>query len=264
MQTGTRQSTSGKATTLIVALFASGLIVILLACAAYALTPQLVNALVPTPTAHEAASWAIVQIPRLDDTATPPPTATPTETATPSPIPTSTATFTPSPTDTITPSPTEEPPSPTPTESTTPPAPAPTSAIEAPAGVDVPSTGQFIVVSIDQQRMYAYQDGQLVFSFVVSTGSGNSTRTGAFPILDKIPTAYADNWNFWMPHWMGIYWVGNLENGIHAWPVLPGGGLLWANSLGTPVSYGCVVLSTSDAQLLFDWAQVGTIVRIVR
>jgi lipoprotein-anchoring transpeptidase ErfK/SrfK len=112
--------------------------------------------------------------------------------------------------------------------------------------------------------MYAYQDGQPVFSFVVSTGSGNSTRRGTFPILDKLPNAYADNWNFWMPDWMGIYWVGNLENGIHAVPVLPGGGRLWEHSLGTPASYGCVVLGVNDAQQLYDWAEVGTVVRIVR
>ncbi len=264
MPTRTRQSSSTRAATLVVGLFTSGLIVILLACAAYALTPGLVRALVPTPTASDPASWAVVQIPRLDDTATALPTLSPTATATETPIPTATATFTPAPTNTITPTPTEAPPTPTPTASATDAPPAPTSTGAAPDGTDIPSSGQYILVSISQQHMYAYQDGQLVFSVVVSTGSGNSTRTGTFPILDKIPNAYADNWNFWMPDWMGIYWVGNLENGIHAWPELPGGGLLWESSLGTPVSYGCVVLSTSDAQQLFDWAQVGTIVRIVR
>ncbi len=263
MRSGIRQSSRTKFPTLMIGLFTSGLIVILLACAAYALTPQWVNALVPTPTARDSISWAIVQIPRLDDTATPLPTETASATPTETTVPTATATSTAAPTDTPAPSPTPAPPTLSPTASATNPPQPPTSTVGAPGGVEIPTSGQYILVSIDQQHMYAYQDGQLVFSFVVSTGSGNSTRTGTFPILDKIPNAYADNWNFWMPDWMGIYWVGNLENGIHAWPVLPGGGLLWSDSLGTPISYGCVVLSTSDARLLFDWAQVGTVVRIV-
>lgn len=263
MRSGNRTFSTTRASTLIVALFTSGLIVILLACAAYALTPQWVNALVPTATAREALSWAVVQIPRLDDTATPLPTETATATATETTVPTATATFTSAPTDTITPSPTQAPPTLTPPASATNLPQVPTGTVGIPDGADIPSSGQYILVSINQQHLYAYQDGQVVFSFVVSTGSGNSTRTGTFPILDKIPNAYADNWNFWMPDWMGIYWVGNLENGIHAWPVLPGGGLLWSNALGSPVSYGCVVLSTDDARQLFDWAQVGTIVRII-
>lgn len=253
--------TSGNASaTLLVGLLTSGLVLILFACAAYSLTPQLVNARAQLPTADDPASWAVVRIPRLDDTATPAPTDIPTETPTATPVPTDTPTSTPLPTDTITPSPTPAPPTETPTT-------APPTAIVTmtpPGGVTIPESGKYIVVSISQQRMYAYQDGQLVYSFVVSTGSGNSTRTGTFPILDKIPNAYADNWNFWMPDWMGIYWVGNLEDGIHAVPVLPGGGRLWEDALGSPVSYGCVVLGTNDAQLLFDWAEVGTIVRIVR
>ncbi len=245
-----------RAAGLLFALFISGLIVVLFACGAYALTPGLVSALAPTPTLDQPAAWAIVEIPKATDTPIPVPTLTPTI----APSPTPTPTFTPQPTDTLAPSPTLPPPTPTLTASP----PAGTQTYGPPNGVNIPATGQYILVSISQQRMYAYQDGQLVFSCVVSTGSGNSTRTGTFPILDKIPNAYADNWNFWMPDWMGIYWVGNLEDGIHAVPVLPGGGRLWEDSLGTPVSYGCVVLGQNDAQQLFDWAQIGTVVKIIR
>jgi lipoprotein-anchoring transpeptidase ErfK/SrfK len=242
-----------RAAGLLFALFTSGLILILVAFTAYALTPGLVSAVVPSPTSASPVSWAVVQIAKTTDTPTLVPTSSPTATPTFTPEPTYTST--PSPTDTITPSPTQPPPTATMT-------PAPTAAPPDPGSI--PATGKYILVSISQQQMYAYENGQLAFSFVVSTGSGNSTRTGTFPILDKLPNAYADNWNFWMPDWMGIYWVGNLENGIHAVPVLPGGGRLWENSLGTPVSYGCVVLGVNDAQQLFDWAEIGTVVRIVR
>ena len=91
---------------------------------------------------------------------------------------------------------------------------------------------------------------------------GNSTRVGNFSVLNKIPNAYGANWNIWMPNWLGIYWSGSLQNGIHALPILPGGGTLWAGYLGTPISYGCVVLGTFDAQVLYNWVDVGTPVEI--
>jgi hypothetical protein len=65
-----------------------------------------------------------------------------------------------------------------------------------------------------------------------------------------------------MPHWLGIYWAGSLENGIHALPILPNGQRLWEGYLGTPVSYGCVILGTQEARTLYSWAEVGTSVII--
>jgi lipoprotein-anchoring transpeptidase ErfK/SrfK len=124
------------------------------------------------------------------------------------------------------------------------------------------STGKYILVSISEQHLYAYQDGQLVYSFIASTGMGNSTRVGTFHVLDKIPNAYGANWNIWMPDWLGIYWSGSLENGIHALPILPGGARLWSGYLGTPISFGCVVLGVDDALQLYNWVDVGTPVEI--
>ena len=129
------------------------------------------------------------------------------------------------------------------------------------AGATNPS-GKYVLVSISGQHLYAYENDQLVYSFVASTGMGNSTRVGSFRILDKIPSAYGANWGIWMPNWMGIYWSGTLENGIHALPILPGGGRLWAGYLGRPISYGCVVLGVDEALQLYDWAEIGTPVDI--
>ena len=121
---------------------------------------------------------------------------------------------------------------------------------------------KYILVDISEQHMYVYEGDVLVYSFVASTGMGNSTRAGSFSVLNKIPNAYGATWNIWMPNWLGIYWSGSLQNGIHALPILPGGGTLWAGYLGTPISYGCVVLGTYDAQALYNWADIGTPVEI--
>jgi lipoprotein-anchoring transpeptidase ErfK/SrfK len=121
---------------------------------------------------------------------------------------------------------------------------------------------KLVVVSIHEQHLYAYQGNKLIYSFIVSTGGNNSTVAGTYQILDKVPNAYGWNWNFWMPDWMGIYYVGTLENGFHALPLLDNGQRLWGDEIGTPVTYGCIVLGIADAQTLYNWAEVGTTVQI--
>jgi len=119
--------------------------------------------------------------------------------------------------------------------------------------------GKRILVDLSEQLLYAYQGEVLAYSFVVSTGMpGAGTRTGDFRVLDKYPTAYASTWSLQMPHWLGIYWAGGLENGIHALPIQPNGQRLWAGYLGTPVSFGCVILGTQEAHTLYGWAEIGT------
>jgi len=116
-----------------------------------------------------------------------------------------------------------------------------------------------IVVDLSEQHLYAYQGEVLVYSFVVSTGMpGAGTRTGTFRVLDKYPNAYASTWNLQMPYWLGIYWAGGLENGIHALPIMANGERLWEGYLGTPVSFGCIILGTDEARMLYEWAEVGT------
>jgi len=126
------------------------------------------------------------------------------------------------------------------------------------------SGNKYILVDISEQHMYVYEGDALVYSFVSSTGMNNATAVGIFSVLDKIPNAYGSTWDLWMPNWLGIYYSGSLENGIHALPILSNGGQLWAGYLGTPISYGCVVLGVYEAQLLYDWADVGTPVEIQR
>jgi lipoprotein-anchoring transpeptidase ErfK/SrfK len=139
----------------------------------------------------------------------------------------------------------------------------------APTGMEpvnpvVPSYGgtKYILVDISDQHMYVYEADALIYSFVASTGIGNSTRVGTFAVQSKLPNAYGSTWNIWMPNWLGIYWSHGLENGIHALPILSNGATLWEGFLGRPVSYGCVVIGSYESQLLYDWAEIGTPVEI--
>ncbi len=139
--------------------------------------------------------------------------------------------------------------SPTVVEST----PAPT-----PASEPAPSAGKRIVIDISDQHLWAYDGETEVYSFVASTGlPGLDTRPGVYSVLDKIPNAWGGTWGIWMPDWLGIYWAGSLQNGIHSLPILPDGSRLWDGYLGTPVSYGCIILGVTESKLLYDWAEVG-------
>lgn len=139
---------------------------------------------------------------------------------------------------------------------------APVSSLQESLNAPSYSGGKYILVDISEQHMYVYEGDALIYSFIASTGINGGTRAGTFAVQSKIPNAYGSTWDIWMPNWLGIYWSGGLENGIHALPILPNGATLWEGYLGSPVSYGCVVLGTYEAQLLYDWAEIGTPVEI--
>ena len=121
-----------------------------------------------------------------------------------------------------------------------------------------------IEISINDQRMRTYQGGDLLDEYIISTGVASSpTHTGVFQIQTHELNAYASVWDLYMPHFMGIYegWPGFM-NGIHGLPTLSSGNRLWADVLGSPASYGCIILGLQDAEDLYEWAENGVVVEI--
>ncbi len=120
-----------------------------------------------------------------------------------------------------------------------------------------------IEIDIGDQHFYAWEGDKLVYSYATSTGlPGRDTATGHYHVLDKIEMAYSSVWRLKMPYWLGIYYVGRIENGIHALPIRPDGSVMWGGLLGTKQSYGCVILDTAAAKRVYDWAEIGTPVDI--
>lgn len=123
-----------------------------------------------------------------------------------------------------------------------------------------------IIVNRTQQHLWAYENGQVVFDWVISTGLASSpTALGIFQVQSHDINAYADQWNLYMPHFMGFYHPGpnmDLWNGFHGFPTRGGGYLLWSGDLGHPVTYGCVLLSLENAEALYNWANEGVVVEI--
>ena len=121
-----------------------------------------------------------------------------------------------------------------------------------------------VVISISKQRLWMYQDGQLLSEHVISTGIDRSpTQPGIFQVQTHELNAYASVWDLYMPHFLGIYeaWPGFM-NGIHGLPTLSNGRRLWASILGRPASYGCIILDLNAAENLFNWAENGVVVEI--
>ncbi len=133
----------------------------------------------------------------------------------------------------------------------------------APVAQPAPQGGLHFYVSISQQRCQLYRGEQLMYNWPCSTGRASSgTKSGEFYVQSKIREAWGSRWGFYMPFWLGIYWAGGSENGIHGLPYEPGGYPVWANSVGTPVTFGCVLLGANESQTLWDMAYIGMPVTI--
>jgi len=187
-------------------------------------------------------------------TSTPPPTRTPTSTSTPTPPPLPTGTSTPAPTptlsSTLTPSQTPTP-SPSPVLPTAPPLPPSLT----PAPLSIPSGEiRWIDIDLTHQQLAAYEGQTLVRITAVSTGLPRTpTPVGQYHIQIKLryddmtgPDYYLVN----VPYVM--YFYGGY--GVH--------GTYWHANFGHPMSHGCVNLPTAEAEWLFHWADVGTMVNI--
>lgn len=134
----------------------------------------------------------------------------------------------------------------------------PLSADATPGGAVIKGVGREIYVSLAKQRLWAYKDGNVVTTFLISSGEeARGTKTGNFRVQSKYSEAWSAVWQLRMPYWMGIYYVGRVENGIHAMPLRKNGRLVrWP--VGYPASFGCVVANTSEAAGLYRWAALGT------
>ena len=123
-----------------------------------------------------------------------------------------------------------------------------------------------IRISIAEQKMWAYENGVLKWEWPISTGIAESpTAPGIFQIRSHELEAYAATWNLYMPYFMGIYQPApNIDfmNGFHGFPTRDGRNLLWTNNLGSPTTYGCILVDNAQIPDLYAWADEGVIVVI--
>jgi lipoprotein-anchoring transpeptidase ErfK/SrfK len=129
---------------------------------------------------------------------------------------------------------------------------------DVPAGdVPVPTIwdGKQIIIDLSQQRLYAFENGELVRQFTVSTGlPATPTVTGDFAIYRRYESQRMQGPDYDLP---GVPWVMYFYQSysIH--------GTYWHNNFGQPMSHGCVNMRTPEAEWLYNWAPDGTSVRVI-
>lgn len=129
----------------------------------------------------------------------------------------------------------------------------------------VKNRGLHFVASISRQQCWLFRDGKLLNRWTCSTGRpGSPSIPGNYTVQSKLPRAYNDAAAFWMPSWLGIYDAGQWENGIHGIPYRASNGeRLWTDLVGTPITYGCVMLEDRLARQLYDLAYIGMPVTVL-
>lgn len=105
-----------------------------------------------------------------------------------------------------------------------------------------------LVVSLDEQRLYAYRNGVAIGASPISSGKpGYATPTGIYTILEKARVHHSNLYDDApMPFMLRITWDGVA---LHA-GALP----------GHPASHGCVRLPAAFAERLFEATGQGTLV----
>ncbi len=126
-----------------------------------------------------------------------------------------------------------------------------------------PSTGnstnsdeRWIDVNLSTQRLTAYQANSVAYSALVSTGiSRYPTPTGTYRIQrkytydDMTGGSRARGDYYYLPDvpYCQYFYAGYALHGTY-----------WHSNFGTPMSHGCINLSTPDAAWLFNWTSIGT------
>ncbi len=123
-----------------------------------------------------------------------------------------------------------------------------------------------IEIDLTNQRLYAYEDGKLVYNFLISSGKWNRTPTGTFQVWSKIRSQKMSGGSkelgtyYYLPNVPYILFFYNdkvpkrMGYSLH--------GTYWHNNFGTPMSHGCINMKTDEVAQIFSWAEVGTEISI--
>jgi lipoprotein-anchoring transpeptidase ErfK/SrfK len=121
--------------------------------------------------------------------------------------------------------------------------------------------GKLLEVDVNTHRMYAYDNGQLVNTFLVTAGApATPTPIGEFHIWEKLPLQTMSGFNpngtkYVQPNVPWINYFNHSGDAVH--------GNYWrpASVFGNVnTSHGCVGVQVDDAKWIYDWAPIGTTV----
>ncbi len=118
-----------------------------------------------------------------------------------------------------------------------------------------------IEIDIARQKLFAYFKGQVEKEFIISTGTWKyPTPLGNFKIYTKIPSTTMTG--FYGPDNPDNYSLPNVPHVMAFYKKYAIHGAYWHWRFGTRVSHGCINLKLPDAEWLYNWAYIGTPVKI--
>lgn len=109
----------------------------------------------------------------------------------------------------------------------------------------------YIEISLDQQHMWYYKDGELLVSTDVVTGYKNAhdTPTGLYYVINKASPAelVGSSWDVWVNYWLGVTYDGV---GIHdsTWRTSGYGGSIYTYD----GSHGCINTPYDAVKKIYD------------
>lgn len=111
-------------------------------------------------------------------------------------------------------------------------------------------TGREIVVVLSTQRIYAYENGVLQRSAIVSTGlPATPTVQGEYAVYRKLDSQTMSGPGYSLPN---VQWV------MYFYQAYAIHGTYWHNNFGQPMSRGCVNLTNDEAYWFYNFASIGT------
>ncbi len=125
-------------------------------------------------------------------------------------------------------------------------------------------SGRRVVYSKSIQRVWMIDDNELIYNTHRVSGRPDQPPLGTFQVYSRSPTTCAIlHPDICMRFMVRFAHKGNNNIGFHEIPVRNGVPLQSTDQLGLALSGGCVRQSTDDAILMWNWAQIGTVVVVV-
>jgi lipoprotein-anchoring transpeptidase ErfK/SrfK len=124
-----------------------------------------------------------------------------------------------------------------------------------------------IYVSLRDQMMYVYEDGDLILSTAITSGRRDyETVRGTFKVYTKqrnklMKSPFPDEeYELWVDYWLGFYGAYGIHdacNSTDCWRTRFGGASYVYNG-----SHGCINTPYNAVRFIYNWARIGTTVHV--
>lgn len=112
-----------------------------------------------------------------------------------------------------------------------------------------------IEINVTEQRLYAYKNGSLENTFLISSGLNNTTPIGKHNILAKIMNVHY-KWTYG-PNDPRNYDLGIIPYNLRIYPHIYLHYAPWHNNFGHKMSHGCINVSLENIKWLYAWSHKG-------